>query len=301
MKRWLLPAFMATVFFPAHAADLIRVAPVTNKIIMLQFDDGYIKKHGYHESSSADVAFLWPLNTELADNIRTYSISSSDDEAYTEAQSPLAIGRKSKGHDFSELCKNWTAEPWPGAACKNDYASYHYIYLELPAPMVSGKHYTIRFGDLAGNMEEFTLLFDEKATRSDAIHVNEMGYAPQSQKKFAYISQWMGTLGPFTDDALAGRRFDLYKLGGDGLPANSVYNGTVTLQHAFNQPDNNRSNETPFGNYVVSDVYQCDFSDFSDPGEYMVSVEGVGCSFPFRIDADAYQEAFYAAMKGLIS
>ena len=62
----------------------------------------------------------------------------------------------------------------------------------------------------------------------------------------------------------------------------------------YNQPDNDKSNESPYSNYVVSDVYECDFSAFSDPGEYVISVEGVGCSFPFRIDADAYQEAFYS-------
>ena len=290
---------LALTIFGAKAADLIRVAPITDKIIMLQFDDGYIQKHGYHQGSDADVSFLWPLNTELADNIKSYSISSSNDENYASPLNPSDIGRKSKGHDFSEKCGHWNEEPWAGAACKNDYASYHYIYLELPQPLVSGKSYTVQFGDLADNMEEYTFIFDEKTIRSDAIHVNETGYVPSAQKKFAYISQWMGTLGPFIDDALVGRRFDIYKLDGAGVPGMPVFNGTVQLQHEYNHADNNRSNETPYSNYVVSDVYECDFSAFSDPGEYIVSVEGMGCSFPFRIDADAYQEAFYATMKGL--
>ncbi|HYW96478.1 MAG TPA: glycoside hydrolase family 9 protein, partial [Bacteroidales bacterium] len=299
MKKLMLITFATLLLFNAKAADLIRVAPVTNKIIMLQFDDGYIKKHSYHESSSADVSFLWPIDTELADNIRTYSILSSDDDNYAAPLNPVDMGRKSKGHDFSEVCKNWNEEPWPKAACKNDYASFHFIYLELPQPMVSGKSYTIRFGDIADNMSEYTLVFDEKTSRSDAVHVNEMGYVPDAQKKFAYISQWMGTMGPFIDDALIGHRFDIYKLDASGQAGNSVFNGTVQLQHEYDQADNNRGNETPYSNYVVSNVYECDFSGFSDPGEYVIAVEGVGCSFPFRIDADAYQEAFYNVMKGL--
>ena len=66
---------------------MIRVAPVTNKIIVIQFDDGYIQQHGYHEGSDADQSFLWPLNTSLADNPGMYSISSSDDENYASLKS----------------------------------------------------------------------------------------------------------------------------------------------------------------------------------------------------------------------
>ncbi len=299
MKRFVLSLLSVLTLFCGKAADLIRLAPVTNKIVLLQFDDGYILKHGYHQGSDADVAFLWAMDTELADNLKTYSISSSDDSNYSSPLNPAGLGRKSKGHDFSEACKNWLLEPWAGAACKNDYASYHYIYLEMPQAMISGKHYTVKFGDLADNMESFTFVFDEKISRSEAIHVNQTGYVPSSQKKFAYISQWMGSLGPLIEDGLTGRPFDLLEIDGNGVPGNSVFSGSVGLQHKYDQPDNDRSNESPHSNFVASNVYECDFSAFSDPGEYIVVVKGVGCSFPFRIAEDVYQEAFYAVMKGL--
>jgi hypothetical protein len=46
-------------------------------------------------------------------------------------------------------------------------------------------------------------------------------------------------------------------------------------------------------------LYECDFSTFATPGRYRVAVEGVGASFPFRVDADVYREAFRTVARGL--
>lgn len=286
-------------FSISQSADLIEVSPVTGKIIMLKFDDGYIEKHGYHESSNQDQSFLWYLDTERADNPLVYSITSLDDPNYSSGLNPINLGRKSKGHDFSKKCINWNEEPWAGAACKNDYASYHYIYLELPYELEEGKTYTINLNELADNRNEYTFTFVAKNTRATSIHTNNFGYAPQAQKKYAYISQWMGTLGPLTDDDLIGKRFDIFRLGADGTIGESVYNGLVAKQKNYNEEDNSRSNESPYDNYVVSNVYECDFSSFSTEGEYILAVEGVGSSYPFRIHNDAYHEAFYWTMKAI--
>jgi hypothetical protein len=286
-------------FFVSYSADWIEVSPVTGKIIMLKFDDGYIEKHGYHESGNQDESFLWYLNTERADNPMIYSISSPDDANYNNALNPVNLGRKSKGHDFSKKYERWNEEPWPKAACKNDYASYHYIYLELPHELEEGKTYTLKLNELADNRNEFTFTFEAKHTRATSIHTNNFGYAPQALKKFAYISQWMGTLGPLTDDGLIGKRFDIYSLGDNGNAGSSVFNGLVAKQKNYNEEDNDRSNESPYDNYVVSNVYECDFSSFVTEGEYILVVEGVGSSYPFRIHTDAYHEAFYWTMKGI--
>lgn len=299
MKKiyYLLSVMLFTV--SVNAADLIEVSPVTNKIILLKFDDGYIIQHTYHQSSSDDQSFLWPLDVERASNPEIYSISSSNDPNYANSLNPLRIGRKSKGHDFSKKCINWNEEPWAGAACKNDYASYHYIYLELPEPMVSGSDYTIKFSDLADNVEEYVLEYDITKTRAISIHSNHFGYSTNSAQKYAYISQWMGTLGPLTDEDIEGKRFDVYQLNENGTLQTSVFNGTVTKQHAYNEKDYDRTFESPYGNFQVSDVYDCDFSSLNTEGEYLLVVEGIGCSYPFKIREDAYQEAFYMTMKGL--
>jgi len=282
-----------------HSADLIEVTPVTGRILMLKFDDGYIEKHGYHESSDLDKAFLFEFDAERAENPMLYTIESFDDANYSSPVNPLQVGRKSKGHDFSRLCKDWTREPWAGAACKNDYASYHYIYMELDAPLVEGKTYTLKFGNIADNAASYSFTFDTKRMRANSIHTNNFGYVPEAQKKYAYISQWMGTMGPLTDDDLIGKRFDIFLLAGDGTPGPSVFNGTVAKQKNYDEADNYRSNETPYSNYVVSNVYECDFSSFTEEGEYILVVEGIGASYPFRIYSDAYHEAFYWTMKGV--
>mgnify|MGYP001085748608 CR=1 FL=1 len=299
MKKTLIMLVMVLSGFGLHGADLVEVSPVTNKILVLVFDDGYIKQHGYHESGSDDQSYLWPLNVERAENPLVYAISSEDDEGYSEPMNPLFTGRKSKGHDFSKKCINWNDPPWPGAACKNDYASHHYIYLELPTPLVSGKTYTIHMSGLADNMGSYTFTYDLATTRAISIHTNNFGYAPQAGSKYAYISQWMGTLGPLTDDGLIGNRFDLLELDANGIPVTSVFNGTVDKQKDYTEKDNNQSNQSPYNNYVVSNVYECDFSSFTQEGEYILVVEDVGASYPFRINADAYHEAFYWTMKGI--
>ena len=52
-------------------------------------------------------------------------------------------------------------------------------------------------------------------------------------------------------------------------------------------------------NFLGAEVWQCDFGAFARPGRYVIAVEGVGCSFPFRIDPDVYREAFRVTCRGL--
>ena len=59
------------------------------------------------------------------------------------------------------------------------------------------------------------------------------------------------------------------------------------------------SDSPPFGNFLGCDVWECDFSAFDRPGSYVVAVEGIGCSWPFRIDADVYRSAFVTVARAL--
>ena len=95
--------------FEAMASNLTDARPLTSSIIVLHFDDGYIRHHGYHESSEADATVNDPLDLTFAGQLATFSLSSPDDANYATARPPIRIGRKSKGKDFSRKCK-WNGQ-----------------------------------------------------------------------------------------------------------------------------------------------------------------------------------------------
>ncbi len=273
------------------ASDLTDILPLTDQIIMLRFDDGYIKHYGYHQTGESCVTYNFPLNTDLADDPVNYIITSPDDPSYSVGSNPVNIGRKSKGHDFSRKCL------WTGSICDNDYISEHFIYLVLPYPMQDGKTYIIQTGDLAFNKSSDSLVFDLKTARSEAIHVNQLGYYPDASQKFAYISHWMGDLGPLNLDSYDGVAFNLIDLSTGAV----VYSGNIMQRLDLEtsvqpdlpgQPENRQY-------FSMTDVWECDFSEFSTPGEYIISVEKIGCSYPFEISEDIYGEAFYHACRQL--
>jgi len=273
------------------ASDLTDILQVTDKIIMLRFDDGYIKHYGYHETSDDCVTYNYPVNLEEASNTETYLIFSPDDVSYSDPLHPVQIGRKSKGHDFSRKCK------WTGSMCDNDYISEHFIYLVLPYPMQDGKKYVIHTGNLAFNKDADSLVFDITRVRSDAIHVNQSGFHPDATQKFAYISCWMGDLGPLDLDGYEGTAFHIIDLS-DGSVA---FSGTIEKRldlETSSQPDlpGQPENRKYFS---MSDVWQCDFSELNIPGEYIVAIEKIGCSYPFEISEDIYREAFYNTCRQL--
>ncbi len=293
VRRLYLAAFLAflSTLNGSHvqASDLTDVRLLTSRIIVLHFDDGYIRHHGYHEASEADTAVSDPLDTTLAAQPGTYSISSSDDPDYAQPRSPVRIGRKSKGKDFSRKCK------WNGSQCVNDIVFEHDIYLVLPVLLKTGAHYSVALGGTAKNRSTARVTFDESSVRSDAIHISQVGYRPPSKVKYGYVSSWMGDLGSLDLDPYAGARFTI-------LHARSratVFTGQMQLRFRKSQAETGQANDTPGGNFSGSDVWECNFSSLQQPGEYVLSVEGIGCSYPFTVAEQALREAFYTTVRGL--
>lgn len=289
----LISVIFITIFTESNlpATDMTDIILLTDQIIMLRFDDGYIKHYGYHQTGESCVTYNYPLNTDLADDPGNYLISSPDDPAYYVALNPSDIGRKSKGHDFSRKCL------WTGSICDNDYISEHFLYLVLPYPMQEGKTYIVNMGNLAYNKSADSLVFDIKTACSEAIHVNQLGYLPGASQKYAYISHWMGDLGPLNLDSYSGVAFHLIDLS-TGI---SVYSGNMVQRLDLEtsvqpdlpgQPENRQY-------FSMSDLWECDFSEFNIQGEYIISIEKIGCSYPFEISDDIYKEAFYHTCRQL--
>ena len=276
----------------AWSAEL-EVSALTDEIIVLHFDDGHVEYHANGEHQSADVAVIDPLDVSAASVAASYAISSRDDGTYARATPPSAVDRKTKPTAMTGDCDSYV----PGTGCVNeqaDAALEHWIYLHLPSPMQRGATYTVALPGVP-DVPPATLTFDERSVRSEAVHVNLVGYAPSAPAKYGYVYHWLGDGGSLDASVYEGVACRLRRIS-DGDPA---WEGALSFRAPADAADTVHVHQTPGGSYTGADVYECDFSAFSEPGEYVLEVDGIGHSFPFRIDHDVYREVFYTVMKGI--
>jgi len=112
------------------------------------------------------------------------------------------------------------------------------------------------------------ILTNTPLRQSPAIHVNQVGYVPAFPKK-ARVGYYLGSLGEMA--VPAPQSFQIV----DANSGAQVYQGTLT-----NRPDvGYLYTPTPYQR-----VYEADFSSVTNPGEYRLTVSGMGASLPFRID-----------------
>jgi endoglucanase len=277
----------------ARASDVVDVLAVTDQIIMVHFKDGHVIHHKIGQRREDETVVQDPLDVVAASRPTAYTISCTSDPAYRDGKAPLQIGRKSKGTDFA-----WHIDRWVGDHAENDQPDHtkeHWLYLFLPSPMKSGSTYVVSTGSLAANGKIWRLAYDPRKSRSEAVHVNIIGYAPVAPAKFAYVYHWAGDKGGLDLRAYAGKRFWLV----DRATGKDVFTGRVEFRKSASNPETARVEDTPNGNYLGADVYDCDFSSFQKPGTYVAAVEGVGCSFPFKVEPDVYRQPFATLTRGL--
>ena len=267
-----------------NASDITTVLPLTNRIIWVHFDDGSVTYPNTLTVSRLDIA--------TATSLTTWAVTSADDNEFAVALNPAQIGRKSKGTEFKKDPEIWggssfnpTTKPW---------ASEHDFYLVLNKPLKNGKTYNLNTGSLAANGSEWTFTYDPTQVRSEAVHVNTIGYAADAPK-FGYIYQWMGDLGGLNLTDYSGSKFWIYKEGN----STPVKEGTIRKRKSAVNPETGQSNDTPDKNFLGAEVYDCDFSDVTANGTYYLVIENMGRSYPFKIGTDAVFEAYYNVMRGL--
>lgn len=98
-----------------------------------------------------------------------------------------------------------------------------------------------------------------------ALHVNQVGYAPDQPKK-AMVGYYLGTLHELKVDPASG--FELI----DADSSEPIYRGKLTPR-----PD------AGFPYPAYTQVLEADFSDCREPGRYRLRVPGLGASLPFVI------------------
>ena len=211
------------------------------------------------------------LNEQKADDPATYTLLAPRS---SQTHTPICVWRKSKPIDI--------------ALPASEFPKRHYIYLQLPVRLKIGQEYTLRMPELGLKKKELSFAFDPLSNRSEAIHVSHIGFRPDDPAKHAHLSVWLGTGGAHRFDR------DLRFVLVDDATSAVVHRGTIKTVWPAERPETMKREQ----NHSLTDVALLDFSDFSKPGSYRICVEGIGCSYPFTIGPDVWDEPFLTAMKG---
>ncbi|MBW6537810.1 MAG: hypothetical protein K0B11_22570, partial [Mariniphaga sp.] len=144
------------LFFAVNsmAAKLVTVLPVDNQCLVIHWQDGmveynwddntsgscngwdFLHTENWHLCPDKDqyIPFGMPLNTSLAQQAGSFTITSEGDSSYGKSgRQPVNIYRKSK--------------VWEAAHDERKPVMHHWIYLELPSPLQRGKSYRIEIDE----------------------------------------------------------------------------------------------------------------------------------------------------------
>jgi hypothetical protein len=273
--------YTTTIF----SQESISIETLTNRIILIHFDEGSVEyaKNKLNKK---------PLHTLKSDLVETYTITSTQDSTYFSPKYPIRIGRKTKATEYLNFNKNWTGKSFDPTS--EPWASEHWLYVELENPLKTGLTYQLNLNQLYDKQNQFQFVYDNTKSRSEAIHVNTIGYATDAPK-YGYIYHWAGSLKPID--------FSLYAKNGykiiDVSTGKTIQKGRVTYRKSATNKETSSENETPNDNFLGSDVYEVNFSDVTQPGIYKLIVDGIGCSYPFKIGKDPIWEAYYAVFRSL--
>ncbi len=224
------------------------------------------------------------LDTDVADDPSNYLISSPGDNNYNKAVKPEKVWRKSKP-------TGWTDESWQ--LSKTQFStSKHFVYLKLPYALKTGQAYLISLPALNLNRSGAYYVHDPAYSRSEAVHVSQIGFRADDPDKNAFLSVWMGNGGGYTyPESL---EFSLINEKNN----EKVFTGKALMQWKGNVPEGIGTRI----NHSGTDLMRLDFSSFNTPGRYRVCVEGVGCGYPFNIDDQStWKHAFELSMKGVFN
>jgi len=267
------------------AARLLEVRPVDESVLMVSLRDGEVffrddgageRAFSGHDFAPGDdwmVRYGEPLDGAAAKLPGNWRLRSEDDADYADGLSPATVSRKAKVFH--------TTHDW-------EYALDHTVFLHLSEPLDPGATYTLEIAPGTGaDTTESTFTYELGTTLSEAIHVNLLGYTPESAVKSADLYLWLGDGGPRDYSGFEGRAAWLREVStGETFPV-----GEVTFWKPLVTEAEDRS-------LTGSPVWTVDFSDFERPGRYRLVVDGVGASAEFAIAKDHWREPFRASVEG---
>jgi endoglucanase len=263
----------------AQAAKVISVAALDKDYVVVQLSDGDVA----HEAPGEKVTRYTPeLGTTAASAVTSWTIKSAQDAAYgTAGKNPSSCSRKKKLSGQAQ--KDWVSSDYA-----YEYTYQHWVYLKLPSPLQQGMAYTLEIA-AATNADVTTqpFTFDIYNNRSDAVHVNVVGYAPDAPHKAADLYAWLGDGGARDYKSFVGNKVFLYDV--------ASKTPTEVGQVALWKPS---GSDVGGYNLTRSTVWTADFSSFATPGTYRLVVDGVGCSQDFQLAAGIYGDPLRITLRG---
>ena len=213
IKSVVMSMIVVSIGSPAWSAKLVEVRSIDNEYLMVHWQDGIVeyKDDGQgqgaymgHETGGGDVLKMFDpaLNIANAANVTSYTVASTDDVNYSAPLHPSLVHRKSK--------VNGTTNKWP----EPPFTLEHTCFLRLPRKMQQGKHYTLNIAP--GTNSDVTyreFVFDIFTSVSEAIHVNIIGYSPDTAMKSGDLYMWLGDGGGRDYSSYVGRKVMLSERG----------------------------------------------------------------------------------------
>ncbi len=282
-----LSVFLVALVFgavgEARAARLVDVGILDKDYLVVHLSDGDVI---HHEGGTGEevVRYTPELSTSAAAQTGNWTIKSAQDANYgTAGKHPQNCYRKKKlsGHaqgDWDMGANDFSYE----------YTYEHWVYLRLPNSLQQGMTYTVEIAAAVNSdTASRAVTFDVYNSRSEAIHVNLVGYAPDAPHKAADLYHWMGDGGGRSYASFEGSPVLIY----DVSTGVSQQVGTVTFWKA-------NGGDVFNYNLLRTDSWNVDFSAFTTPGTYRLVVAGVGCSQDFEVASDVYAEPFKLSVMG---
>ena len=292
-KIWGMVALGALVASSAWATKLAEVKVIDKDYIQVHFLDGEVihKDNGqgttaftqnHYDTQDSTYTYGTALNTTNATTLGTWTFKSTTDASYgTTGASPLAVYRKAKLNGMAE-------KAWSGSDYAYQYTTEHYLYLKLPTSLQQGQTYTLAINANTGtDVTSADFTFDINQVRSEAVHVNLVGYSPDLASKAADLYMWLGDGGARDYSTFVGNHIYLYNV-------NTQVRTDVGLVSFWKASGTEAQNY----NMTQSSVWNVDFPTVTDTGTFRLVVDGVGASQDFRIAKEIYKEPFQVSLKG---
>ncbi|MCF8363260.1 MAG: hypothetical protein K9G70_11635 [Prolixibacteraceae bacterium] len=278
-----------------NASKLVDVKVIDKDYILVHFKDGDVEfaddasgstaygGHSHKAHLNWVVSYGNYLDTDAATDPANWNISSTVDPNYGESQIPFACYRKSKMNGMAEMEWNNNENDY-----RYEYTMEHSIYLQLPYSLEQGMNYSLTINtETNSDKLQIDFTYDIFKTRSEAIHVNLVGYNTVPSVKAADLYAWMGDGGARDYSSFEGNKVFIYNV----ETQNTEEVGSVKFWKKS-------AGEDQGYNFTQSDVWNIDFTGFNTPGTYRLAVEGVGCSQDFEIRNDIYKEPFRVSTLG---